>query len=422
MLNKIKEKIWNSKWNILAIWLASVVLAHTADVSAKTAQVTAPKENVVDTSARLVWNNEVNRFINKFSVNDDLDFFLKIIDIQDKYWLKKTWTLTRETLAVIKEKYYWEKPKKVELKPEIKKTEKPVKVEEVSQKTKTQKISEIKTPEPKAETLEINYINSSENFVWKIEVSNFIKVFWIKTEEEFSKRVKQIQAENNLKQDWIIWEKTLRYIYLNYYSRLTNLPLEITKRLEFHREMSRYYLDKSQWYKISWLKWAFSRDYFYWKTVWENIPWTYLNDNLLAKLSVSWIEKSSYNNWNSIQVYKMSNWKYYLAMYVNWNLEVLTYVSPGTASNRTPEQKAYTVKWLDKYHISSSYPKPNWWAVMPYAYNIDWWAIWWHVWLVSWWGESHGCIRAPGFYQQRIYELLKNNSDKKFLVNIWDLY
>ena len=167
------------------------------------------------------------------------------------------------------------------------------------------------------------------------------------------------------------------------------------------------------------MKWALHKWYLFWQWLWENADGTYFRSELLKHF---WEEIMTSESGNVLKIDKLSYGKYYLALYVDGVLWVLTYVSHWTPGNPTPQIRTYNIQSLDKYHISSSYPERTWgWAVMPFAYQISW-SIYWHIWLVNWWWESHWCIRAPGFYQQEIYEIIKENWYENFKVKIWRLY
>lgn len=271
--------------------------------------------------------------------------------------------------------------------------------------------------EPKFEFPEAETLSESFRHVWEREVRFFMWQFGL-DETTFSSKVKEIQAEAWLEQDWVIWPETLKHIYREYYSQnIDSFPLEVQARARLDKNLSNYKNPRN--YKISWLKWAFHKWYFFWQWVWENADGTFFSSELLNHF---WEEIMTSESGNVLKIDKLSYGKYYLALYVDGELRVLTYVSPWTPGNPTPQSRTYNIQSLDKYHISSSYPERTWgWAVMPFAYQISW-SIYWHIWLVNWWWESHWCIRAPGFYQQEIYEIIKENWYENFKVKIWRLY
>lgn len=269
----------------------------------------------------------------------------------------------------------------------------------------------------------------SLKYAWKNEVDNFKKNFWLETEKELYSKVLEIQKEAWLVEDWIIWPATLKVIYEDYYSEMDDLPLENENRLKFVNFLREYPKKNPRNLPLTWLENPYSKKYFYWDSVSENIKWTTINYELFNLIQAWEIEETSdYNWWNSIELSRLSNWKYYLAMYINWKLSVLTYASPGSVSNKTPDYSNWSrIDFLSSYYISWSYPKrKNWvngWAIMPMAYEVDssrW--IYWHVWLMTkeW---SKWCIRAPWFYQQAIFENLKKHWEKNFKFRtIWEIY
>ena len=289
-------------------------------------------------------------------------------------------------------------------------------------------ITEVKAETSKntKEILELSSIEKSEKFVWKNEVNNFTKIFAVSWENDFSKRISKIQTENWLETTGFLDKKTINFIYKNFYSKmnLETLPVEVKTKISLEKDFENY--RKYSNLPLNWLKSPFSEEYFYWKNIWENVSGTFLNEKLLQEINDISIFSDDYNNWNSIQIDKIKG-KYVLKMYLNWNLVVLTYVSPGTASNRTPQNFNSRIDSLNKYYVSWSYPKRsswvNGWAVMPFAYEIDasrW--IYWHIGVVNWHWLSHGCVRAPWFYQYGIYDLLQKSGEKNFKVKIWKLY
>lgn len=286
------------------------------------------------------------------------------------------------------------------------------------------------TTEVEAKTekiLKTSSIEKSTANIWKIEVKHFKKIFNLNSEKDFYNKVLEIQSTwKNLPKNWVIDWKTLSYIYRNFYSKISNLPLELKTRLEVFKVFSQY-AEKNKNYKVSWLLSAFDKWYFYWQGLWVNYEWTYFSEDLIKDLKKYKIDYLI--NWNSnlIKVEKLPNWKYYLLMYVSWTLQVATYVSPGTNSNRTPQNRTDKIDFLTKYKVSNSYPKResgwNWWAAMPFSFEMNaanW--IYWHVWSVNWRWRSHWCVRVPAYYQYGIYNLLEKNWSKNFDVKVWKLY
>ena len=272
-----------------------------------------------------------------------------------------------------------------------------------------------------------NSLAESEKFVWKGEIEFFINHFWIDI-EEFYNNVSTIQQEAGLDIDGILWPDTLKHIYKSYYSELNNLPHEMTIKRYLSDYFDGYNKHKNKQLQLSWLRSPFSKKYFYWEWVWENISWTYINQNLANFFESNWEQPwdSSLNWWNSIQIERNSAGKYYLALYVDWELKVLTYVSPGTSQHKTPQNTYNPVRGLRKYNVSWSYPETAYqrgWAIMPMSYQIDeWGAIFGHIWDVNGNWLSHWCIRTPALYQYAIYSILDNFDFQNFAVKVWKLY
>ena len=272
-----------------------------------------------------------------------------------------------------------------------------------------------------------NSLAESEKFVGKSEIEFFINHFWIDI-EEFYNKVSTIQQEAGLDIDGILWPDTLKHIYKSYYSELNNLPHEMTIKRYLSDYFDGYNKHKNKQLVLSWLRSPFSKKYFYWEWVWENISWTYINQNLANFFESNWEQlwDSSLNWWNSIQIERNSAGKYYLALYVDWELKVLTYVSPGTSQHKTPQNTYNPVRGLRKYNVSWSYPETAYqrgWAIMPMSYQIDeWGAIFGHIWDVNGNWLSHWCIRTPALYQYAIYSILDNFDFQNFAVKVWKLY
>lgn len=270
-----------------------------------------------------------------------------------------------------------------------------------------------------------SYINKSKNFVWVNEVQNFLDIFWVYSEEDFYDKVYSIQSEWWLIQDWILWQETLRYIYKYYYSNLDrfSLPIEIRNRYELQEVISNY--KNKYWRRLFWLESPFDNDYFYWKWAWENIFWTYVNEKINNYFYDKWLTAwdPNYNWWNSIQVEKIDWWKYYIAMYVNWELMVLAHSSPGNPGKRTPQNRVDSISHTQKYKVSNSYPKWSGWAIMPFSFEMDasnW--IYWHIWNVNWTWLSKWCVRIPWFYWVAIYNILEQYWKENFKVKVGNLY
>ena len=260
--------------------------------------------------------------------------------------------------------------------------------------------------------------NKSVESIWKKEVSFFYDYFNIKNEEDFNLRVERIQKNFWLEVDWTIWPKTLKIIYLNFYSKLgkSRLPFDISKRLDIYNEMEWYKTHPwkiSKYWKLNPSKVPdiFSKNYFYWIWKSENIKWTYINEKLW-----SFVNKKLNEWWNNAVLLETKDW-FIVAVYVDGELELSSYISPWDSEIKWWIR---TIKWVyntrksNKYHISwakdSIKKTDNWleWAVMPYALHVYWW-IFAHAWYVTWERRSHWCIRLPIFYAKWLYDIYKKN-------------
>ncbi len=267
----------------------------------------------------------------------------------------------------------------------------------------------------KQESFDIKKIAyKSIKLIWINELNFFCDFFKIKNKHDFYSKVNKIQNSYWLINDWIIWPKTLKVIYNNYYSelRLSDLPFDIRKRLEIYKEMSEYYKhprkNSSFWTILpSRVPNIFSKSYFYWINKSENISWTYINKDVYS------IFKDQINNLWNLALLKKINWQFLLAVYINWKMKLWTYVSPW---NPNIKLSVKTVKWRftttksEMYHISwaknSIIKTQKWiqWAIMPYALHIYKW-IFAHAWYTSWKEKSHWCVRLPIFYAKWLYEI-----------------
>ena len=152
---------------------------------------------------------------------------------------------------------------------------------------------------------------------------------------------------------------------------------------EIKYEMSCYSEKYSRWIKPDLKKFKNIWDKnLFWSTVKneilpKNISWTFINKDLYWKLDMSIAEK------NPIIIAEDFEWKKILKFYVNWNLEVATFISPWSLWTKTPRGE-YCDRWLtDKYH--TSWNKERRWAVMPYAVWVTWTIrLHWSDWIVNW--------------------------------------
>ena len=259
-----------------------------------------------------------------------------------------------------------------------------------------------------------NSINKTISLIWENEFKCFINLFNITNKKDYSNKVNGIQKKFLLKVDWVIWANTLKVIYLNYYSKLdkNKLPFDVYERLKIYDDM--------EWYKNHPWKpsrhWTlmptnvpniFSNNYYKWIWNWENIKWTFINKELSRYIS----DKLNMT-WNIAVLYE-TKWKFFVAVYVEWNLELLSYTSPWSEDIKwwiKTTKWRFVSKWSDKYHISwatnSIIRTSSWlkWAIMPYAVHINKW-IFVHAWYTTWERRSHWCIRLPIFYAKWLYDI-----------------
>ncbi len=339
-------------------------------------------------SEKLVWEDELEFFRQFFNIKNDEEFLMVLEDLQNEFWTKADLILWESTLKKIYLNYYSQNTKNL-----------PQKI-----KDKLKKLQE------NEESVDKNYfISQSIKVSGKTEVNFFKSFFWI-NDKEFEQKVKEIQRKFSHDEiDWVIWGVTLRDIYLNYYAKDTNkLSPEIKRRLSMHNELISWYrnLDKKRrenWKRVYYEKLnVFSKNTYYWWSWGFNKSWTFINEDLFDKVSHTISSKD-----NRIIVSNL-NWQKVLRFYVWWKLYLATYVSPWLQNHKTSR---YLKTWVfnpAKLYFSRSYPKPNWWAVMPYAVHIEKW-IWlhWSDWRINWKPASHGCVRVPLFYQKEIYEKLR---------------
>jgi hypothetical protein len=296
-------------------------------------------------------------------------------------------------------------------------------------------------PTPKDILLSAPLMQDSIKSSWKKEVSFFIDFFHIENYIQFDEKVRQLQWEFWITQDWIIWGETLKKIYINYYSKEVNLPLEIQYRLNIYKEIQENY----NWPKKTsdgrlvlptGIPKVFSKQTYYsqfWE--WPKI-WTFIEEVLFKKLPQQIGEK-----WNVIKISKIDiNWedKNYLAFYKNWKLAIATFISLGVNDKkRKTSEETYNISQVirDIDHVSSEFPEekkdknwhvivPKWWSAMAYAIHINWW-----TWIhssneIDGDPHSHGCIRIPLYYLKKLYsevewKPLKGRDKKLILKNIF---
>lgn len=261
-------------------------------------------------------------------------------------------------------------------------------------------------------TLEENKSQISEIINLELEafykISNkektfFLKYFNLNNIIDIEKKIKEIQIEAWIKEDWIIWEKTLEAIYLLYYSNNKwSLDYEIEKRLKIYEEMS-LYKDKNSRARLDRFS-VFKNETFFWKW-WENIEWTYITENLIGKIA------DKIDNEKNIIMFHNVWWKSVISLYLDWELHLTAYISPWTNKSLTPKIKTFWKRDASKYYVSRKYK----WSIMPYAVHVDKWIfIHWSDSKINWYWHSHWCIRVWLYYIEEIFRIV----NKYWIKNI----
>ena len=112
-----------------------------------------------------------------------------------------------------------------------------------------------------------------------------------------------------------------------------------------------------------------------------------------------------------IVIKKIIWWKFALAVYRNWNLFMVTYVSVWKKTKPT-KMGQFKIEWKYPYRRSQKYDN----AAMPFALNYSWW-FFLHQWNVTGNPASHWCIRLPGIYASILFSLVKNKSNTDIYID-----
>ncbi len=256
--------------------------------------------------------------------------------------------------------------------------------------------------------------NRSIELIWNNEILYFSNHFWIKTKEEFVQQIKNIQNLYWLNQDWILWEKTLKIIYIHIYSKnISILPLDIKLRYKEYIEMENYKPRDKNWKLIypNHIPNVFNKNFYYWHLGTVNIPGTFIDKSLY-----NIVDKKINKKDNLVFLEKVNN-KFIVKVYINWKLKLASYTSPWNPylnwAINTPSWN-FISTWASKYWIS--WAKISMWAPMPDAVHINMPKYSWifcHAWNVDWRKRSHGCVRLPKKYSKWMYEIFRK---------YWDLY
>lgn len=391
--NKIKNIVWAS-----ILWISTIVAPLNSANAAPTITwiETGYDYPHISTSIDQIWIENVREFMKYFWIEkwNDEKFALKVLEIQKQAWFKEDWILWNKTFDFFQDNL------------------------------KSSKVKEISNYKNNNLNHKENY-SKSINFIWINEVSNFVDFFWISSHEDFSNKVYSIQKDNSLEADWIIWSETLEVLYEKYYlgSKMTQ---EIRHRKETYSFMNNYPNPKN--YKLHKVFNPVTNfDYYYWPDSGLNMKNTFINEklyNLNKKWNIS-IEPD-FNDWNSIQIWKLADWKYFIAVFKDSDLKVLSYTTPWREGKKSPENTVEKVDFVSKGYISSSYPRRsdwnNWGSVMPYAVEVDAWdGIYIHArMLAETW--TYWCFWVPMFYQKAIYDLVNKSWKQNYKIKIWKLY
>lgn len=419
-INSKKSQIKNILWVsalAAALSLTPNVASALPTMTGKPTSYTYPH---ILSSVDEVWLENVREFMSFYGIAkwQDQKFASKVVEIQLQGKIQISWVLDQKTYDYFAKNFLkkqsWNQTS--------------------SQSTVSNQSIQAQT---KVETNNSSEkINTSIKFIWEEEVANFQQIFWVKSENEFAKKVLEIQNRSSkLEKDWVIWPATLEFIYVNYYSKMNNLPKSIKDRLEVYNYLNDY---PGRNEKTVWL-FNVIRDtnYYYWKNSGFNIPWTYFNEKLYKNINRLNLDSGFYN-WNSIQIWKTFDWQHFIAIFVNGNLKVLSYATVWKDWHFSPQNETHTIEFLKKNYISWSWPKRddsevwsdwkplwNWWAVMPYAIEVkqeSWIYIhmrkFWNAWS---WGTA-GCYWVPPKYQKAIFDILEKNWKNKFRIKILNLY
>ncbi|MFA5917856.1 MAG: hypothetical protein WC850_06510 [Candidatus Gracilibacteria bacterium] len=200
-------------------------------------------------------------------------------------------------------------------------------------KDKVEDLLNIKNPEK---------YEKSISSIGKREVDFFVIFFGITdNNDNFTNKIKSLQKEFGFpikSQDGVLGSATLKQIYLDYYSKNQDKLDEISKkRLSIYNEMLGYSkYPKALYRNLN----VFSTNTYYGSGVGLNKENTFINENLFGKVPDSIDVKV-----NKIIVSKIDG-KNVLSFYVDGELFLATYVSPGLPDHKTSRLKTTGKKLL----------------------------------------------------------------------------
>lgn len=274
-----------------------------------------------------------------------------------------------------------------------------------------------------ADSLEsIENYNKSVSLIWQNEADYIFEYFQIPRDNKntFNSKIKEIQTSlwfKNKDIDGIVWDQTLKQIYLQYYS-MTPEKLDYIRelRLDMYHDMLTYGGRKWVWLKA--LNVFKNMTFFGWWAAKWPIDWTFIESSLYGKVP------KQIDDIRPKIILETLSWKHILRFYIDGKLYMATYISPGTTNKKTPRYNDRIWNRLpDKYHSSSSYAGAGWQAVMPFAVNISG-PIWIHGsdGFIDGSGRSHGCIRTPLYYIQELFNKTTQYWYQNIIINTRWLY
>jgi len=284
-------------------------------------------------------------------------------------------------------------------------------------------------------------IQTTLRLIWSEERNFFMSFFNIPVSAVAAvARTEEIQqdlreAGYDITVDWVVWPGTLKAIYEWYYGpRISEMPALQQARWAAYVEVGQNYPDWRRYVREQWRvvtlrassrPQVFNKDYYFWATEWVPENGWYINSELRNKLPAT-IE-AMWVRWFIRQI----EWKYVLSVYVDGNLSLASYTSPGNSQRYWPW--ARTSRWI--YSLDRKDDRVPWslttmmhyisgWSdsvrntpnpdgsfdsdFMPMAVGINTWR--WeyaHAWYVTWGERSHGCARLPLHYARGLYMIFQ---------------
>ena len=280
--------------------------------------------------------------------------------------------------------------------------------------------------------LEQERYDRSLRAIWSDEMSFFRNFFNIHDFSDFSDNWRVIQLQRSLQVNWdgIIWPATLERIYRNHYIINPNqLPFLQRVRLSVMDEITPYpLLRRWVWNDINAMvdlhpnsqPQVFQRGYYFGNTEWEPIHGGYINSELVW--AFQW--ERNIAPWYTT-VIKRFGWKFVLWIFINGQLELASYTSPG---NPNVPGGSLSPRWVFPSSRGNQLPiwersHPTWitgsrqtvrqdWnrftsAIMPYICWLNTSGIWVHAWVTTWNRESLWCYRLPLHYSRWFYDFFE---------------